>query len=53
MPLGTSRLIWERHIKLDIRNRVEGCGLDSASSGTGPVERSYEYGNELPDFIKG
>jgi hypothetical protein len=34
------------------KNKMGGCGMDSPSSGQGPVARSCEHGNELSGSIR-
>jgi hypothetical protein len=40
-------------IKLDLKERVWGCELDSFGSGLGTVTGSCEHNNELSGYIKG
>jgi hypothetical protein len=35
------------------RNRIRGCGLDSAGSGSGPVTGYFDHGNEPSYYTKG
>jgi hypothetical protein len=41
-----------RNIRMDLRETVVGCGVDSSGSGQGPVTVSCEYGNETSGSIK-
>jgi hypothetical protein len=43
-PLGRPRRRWEDGIRMDLREI--GWGVDSVSSGQGPVAGSCEHGNE-------
>jgi hypothetical protein len=40
-------------IKMDLNNRVGGCGLDSSGSGLEPMVGSCEHENEPSGSIKG
>jgi hypothetical protein len=46
-PLGRPRSRWEVWIRMDLRETgLGGCGLDSTSSGQGPVAGCCECGDE-------
>jgi hypothetical protein len=46
-PLGRPRRRFEDGIRIDLRETgFGGCGLDSTSSGQGPVAGCCEYGDE-------
>jgi hypothetical protein len=46
-PLGRPRHRWEDGIRMDLRESgLEGCGLDSTSSGQGPVAGCCDCGDE-------
>jgi hypothetical protein len=36
-PLGRPRHRWENEVRMDLREWLGGCGLDSTGSGQGPV----------------
>jgi hypothetical protein len=50
--LGKHRHRPENNIKINQRNRMGGCGLDSSVYEQGPVSDSCEHGNELLGSIK-
>jgi predicted deacylase len=39
-------------IKVDLKNKMGGCGLDSSGSGPRDMIGSCDHGNELPGSIK-
>jgi hypothetical protein len=46
-PLGSPRRRWEDGIRMDLgETGLGGCGLDSTSSGQGPVASCCEYDDE-------
>jgi hypothetical protein len=50
--LERTRRRWDDNIKLDLKINIMGeFGLDSSTSGKGPVERSGEHGNESSGCI--
>jgi hypothetical protein len=51
-PLGRSRNRRKRNIKLDFKNRMGWCRLDSAVSGQGQSASSSEQSNKLLGSIK-
>jgi hypothetical protein len=51
-PLGRPRRRWE-DIRMDQRERVRRCGLDSSGSGQGPVAGCCEHGNKPSGSITG
>jgi hypothetical protein len=51
-PLGRHGRRWEDNIRMDLRETVGRCGLDSIASGQGPVADPCEHGNEISGSIK-
>jgi hypothetical protein len=43
---------WDDNIKMDLRNNVWGCGLDSSELGKSPVVGSCQRGIEPSGYIK-
>jgi len=52
-PLGRPRHGWKGNIRMDLRETVGGCELDSSSLGKGTVVSSCEYDDKPLCFIKG
>jgi hypothetical protein len=44
--------MWDDNLKMDLKERVVGYGLDSCGSGQAPVARSCTPDNEAPGSIK-
>jgi hypothetical protein len=51
-PLGRPRHRWEDNFKMDLGNRVGGCGLNSSGPEQGPLAGCCEHGNEPFKFHK-
>jgi hypothetical protein len=51
-PLGRPRRRWDDNIKLDLKNRMGRCGMDSFASGYEEVVGSCEHGDERPGSVK-
>lgn len=49
--LGRARNGWENNINCILRNRMEGCGLDSPGSGKGLVVASCKHSIKYSDSI--
>jgi hypothetical protein len=45
-PLGRPRRRWEDGVKVDLREMVWGCGVDSPGSGLGSLAGCCECGDE-------
>lgn len=50
-PACISMQKWQ-DIKVDLKNKMGGCGLDSSGSGPRDMIGSCDHGNELPGSIK-
>jgi len=42
---------WQNNIKVDLKNKMGECGLDSSGSGLGDMRGSCDNGNELSGSI--